>query len=112
MCEFLLQTNQYLNEEIKEPGIDTLGKSISGIHWLLLVQSDVNFVRLAAPFAVKESARQLRAELIGIDFKEIGRKLETCKRICDLWIPNLTCRLTTRVFDDCIVAVFYKINIS
>jgi len=72
MCEVLLQTTkktQYLNKEIKEASVNAFGECVSRVHSLFFVQSDVNLVWLAAPFAVEQSARQLRVEVIGIDFK-------------------------------------------
>ena len=56
MCEVLLQTTkktQYLNKEIKEASVNAFGECVSRVHSLFFVQSDVNLVWLAAPFAVE-----------------------------------------------------------
>lgn len=69
----------YLDKKIKESGVDPFGESVASVHSLLFVQSDVNLVWLATPFAVEQSARQLWVEVLGVDFKQIRWKLQTCK---------------------------------
>lgn len=64
----------YIYQEIKDPGMQGLGKCVPGVTGLLYVEGHVDRLRLASPLAVHLPACELFFQPVLVDPQEIGRK--------------------------------------
>lgn len=70
----------YIDQEIKDPGVQGLGKRIPRVTGLLHVEGNMDGLRLASPLAIHLPARQLFLQPVLVYPQEIGRKSQNCRK--------------------------------